>query len=122
MTAPAAPAAYIHAAAARCIYDPAITRRRDHVLATARALGWPEPAVHADAGSAVSTSPSRFTALAVAIIEGRHDAVIMTDLARISRTGADAIAFAPLCHQHGAVLQLTSGEQVADDTASHAGL
>jgi DNA invertase Pin-like site-specific DNA recombinase len=93
------------------------------VLAAARALVWPEPAVYADAGSAVSTGPSRFTALIVAIIEGRHDAVIMTDLARISRTGADAVAFAYLCHQHGAVLQLTSGEQVTADTAaSHASL
>jgi DNA invertase Pin-like site-specific DNA recombinase len=93
------------------------------VLATACALGWPEPAVYADAGLAASTGPSRFAALAVAIIEGRHDAVIMTDLARVSRTGADAVAFAYLCHQHGAVLQLTSGEQVTDATAdSHASL
>jgi DNA invertase Pin-like site-specific DNA recombinase len=118
MTAPAAPAAYVRAAAARSTDDPAITRQCDHVLAAARALGWPEPVGYADAGPAVSTSASRFTVLAVAIIEGRHDAVIMTDLARISRTGADAVAFAHLCHQHGAVLQLTSGEQVTEDTAA----
>jgi DNA invertase Pin-like site-specific DNA recombinase len=118
-----APAAYVRAAAARSTDDPAITRQRDHVLAAARALGWPEPAVYTDAGPAVSTAPSRFAALAVAIIEGRHDAVIMTDRARIIRVGADAVAFAHLCQQHGAVLQFTSGEQVTEDTAaSHASL
>jgi DNA invertase Pin-like site-specific DNA recombinase len=104
--------------------DPAITRQRDHVLATARALGWPQPAAHTDAGPAASACPSQVTALAVAIIEGRHDAVIMTDLARISRTSADAVAFAHLCDQHGAVLQLTSGEQVTGTAtaALHASL
>jgi DNA invertase Pin-like site-specific DNA recombinase len=119
MTAPDAPAAYIRAAAARSTDDPAIARQRYDVLAAARALGWPEPTVYTDAGSAVSAGPSRFTALAVAIIEGRHDAVIMTDLARISRNSGDAVAFAGLCDQHGAVLQLTSGEPV---TAANAAL
>ena len=42
MIVPAAPAAYVRAAAARSTDDPAITRQRDHVAA-ARALGWPEP-------------------------------------------------------------------------------
>jgi DNA invertase Pin-like site-specific DNA recombinase len=103
--------------------SPPWPRQRAHVLAATRSLGWPEPTAYIDAGSAVSTGPSQFTALAVAIIEGRHDAVIMTDLARISRTSADAVAFARLCHQHGAVLHLTSGEHVTADTvASHAGL
>jgi DNA invertase Pin-like site-specific DNA recombinase len=123
MTAPAAPAGYIRAAAARSTDDPAIARQRYDVLAATRALGWPEPTVSTDAGRAVSAGPSRFTAPAVAIIEGRHDAVIMTGLARISRNSADAVALARLCDQHGAVLQLTSGEPVrTTNPAPHAHL
>jgi hypothetical protein len=91
------------------------------VLTAARALGCPEPALYTDVGPAISSDPSQFTALAVAIMEGRHDAVIMTDLARIGRTST--VAFARLCHRHGVVVQLTSGVQVTVGTAAwHAGL
>ena len=51
-TVPARPAAYIRVEDATSAEDPDITAQRDLVVAQARHLGWPVPAVYADAGQA----------------------------------------------------------------------
>jgi len=108
-TTPACPAAYIRVAAATTADDIRMDRQRDVVTEAARRLGWPQPVLYADTGPAAQPA-SQHAALTDAISHGRHDAVIITDAARISRSAAQLQAFAVHCSHHGTRLYLTTGD------------
>jgi DNA invertase Pin-like site-specific DNA recombinase len=109
---PARPAAYIRvAAAATTADDPRMTRQQHDVTAAARALGWPEPAVYADTGTAARPG-SQYAALADAITAGQHDAVIITDPTRISRDPAQLRAFTDQCAARSVPVYLADGQQL----------
>ena len=71
---PGRPAACIRDAYATAPDDPDMTAARDMVIGLVRDLGWPVPAVYADAGR----PGSQLAALVEAISAGRHDAVYAT--------------------------------------------
>jgi DNA invertase Pin-like site-specific DNA recombinase len=81
------------------------------VLPAAAALGWPGPIIYTGTG----TPGSALTALTSSIGAGQHDAVIIFDVARISRTPSEAAAFASLCASHDTTLHtLTHGPLTPD--------
>jgi DNA invertase Pin-like site-specific DNA recombinase len=122
-TTPARPAAYIRVADTATTDDPRMHRQGDIVTAAARSLGWPQPAVYADAGAAAQPG-SQLTALTTAITQGHHDAIIVTDPARISRSTAQLETFRAHCRTHHVPIYLTTGEQLTNAAviALHAGI
>jgi len=98
-TIPARPAAYIRDADAATPDDPDMTAQRNMVISLAQDLGWPVPAVYADAGQADQPG-SQLAALVEAITAGRHDGVFATHPAQISHHLAQIEAFDRLCRPH----------------------
>jgi hypothetical protein len=94
---PARPAAYIRDADATNADDPILAEHRDMVISLVQELGWPVPAVYADAGR----PGSRLAALGEAISAGRHDAVFATHPMIIGDELAQIEAFDRLCRDHG---------------------
>lgn len=92
-----APAAYVREAAATEADDPGLADQRGMVISLVQDLGWPVPAVYADAGQ----PGSQLAALGVAIAAGRHDAVFATHPVIIGEDLAQIEAFDRLCRQHG---------------------
>jgi hypothetical protein len=54
------------------------------------------------------------------ITAGRHDAVIITDPARISRNVAQLQDFADHCHRLGTRLYLTTSQEISENIALYA--
>jgi hypothetical protein len=80
-----------------------MTRHRDMVIGLVQSLGWPVPAVYADAGPP-GRQGSQLAALGEAISAGRHDAVFATHPMMIG--DLDQIeSFDMLCRQHGVRLR-----------------
>jgi DNA invertase Pin-like site-specific DNA recombinase len=100
MSLPAYPAVYIRVAEARNAGDPRVRDQAHAVLTAARQLGWPRPAVYAEIGPPCWHRPgSVLGQLAGYLASGRHDAIMVVDLSRISRDPADVLAFTVLCDQ-----------------------
>jgi hypothetical protein len=101
---PAQPAAYVRVADATSPSDPEVIDSRDSTLRWIQDMGWPAPAVYADAGE----PGSQLTALMEAISSGRHDAVFaihpitIGDLAQIE-------ALDLLCRKHAVRLLFRRG-------------
>lgn len=110
-TVPARPAAYVRVARAGSPDDQVVQQQQATVLRSAAALGWPAPAVYADTGPTGWDRPGFALATLTSDIQaGRCDAVIIADLARISRTTGHVAAFVALCASHGvSVHTLTDG-------------
>jgi hypothetical protein len=109
---PARPAAYIRVEDATTADDPGMIMQRNLVIGRARDLGWPVPALYADAGQ----PGSRYAALVEAIAAGRHDAVIVDCPGVIGHDLGQIEAFDRHCRQHGACLCGHYGWPVAGDT------
>jgi len=107
---PARPAGYVRVAATGPD-DLAVARQRQAVQDYAHRQGWPEPAIYTDTGPACGP---QHAALTQAISAGQHDAVILTDLARISRDPSQAEAFTHHCLTHGTQIHLTTGHSISD--------
>lgn len=89
-------------------------RHRDHVRAAARDLGWPEPVIYPSASPAATRTGTGtpLDALASAIVDGHHDAVITTRLADISRDTTAVDAFVAQCLSNRVAIHLTGGERI----------
>jgi hypothetical protein len=112
-TIPARPAAHIWDADATTPDDPDMTAQCNMVISLAQDLGWPVPAVYADAGQADQPG-SQLAALVEAITAGRHDGVFATRPAQISHDLAQIEAFDRLCRQHGIRLRFRWCQEVTD--------
>ena len=98
MSLPERPAAYVRVVAARNARDPHVQDQLRAVLAAACQRGWPRPAVYTEIGLPGWHRPgSVLGRLAGYLASGRHDAIIVRDLSRISRDPADVLAFAVHC-------------------------
>jgi DNA invertase Pin-like site-specific DNA recombinase len=98
MSLPACPAVYIRVAEASNAADPRVRDQAHAVLTAARQLGWPPPAVYAEIGPPGWHRPgSVLGQLAGYLASGRHDAIMVVDLSRISRDPADVLAFTVYC-------------------------
>jgi hypothetical protein len=109
-TVPVRPAAYVRVADAAAADDPDMTSQRELVVGQARRLGWPMPAMYADAGP----PGGQYAALAEAITAGRHDAVIVARAGAIGDDLAQIEAFDLHCRRHGVRLCGEYGWPVAD--------
>lgn len=110
-TIPARPAAYIRDPGADD--DAGMTAQRDMVIGLAQDLGWPVPALYADAGQ----PGSQLAALAEAITAGRHDGVFATHPAQLGSDLAQIEAFDRLCRQHGVRLCFRWAQEVTGTRA-----
>jgi hypothetical protein len=116
-TIPARPAAYIRDPHASTADDTDMSRQRNMVISVAQHdLGWPEPAVYADAGPAGQPG-SQMAALVEAISAGRHDGVFATHPAQLGDDLAQVEAFDRLCRQHGVRLRFRWHQEVTDTRA-----
>ncbi|MDQ2813239.1 MAG: recombinase family protein [Actinomycetota bacterium] len=98
MSLPSCPAAYIRIAGAADAADPDVRDQAHAVLTAARQLGWPPPAVYAEIGLPGWHRPgSVLGQLAGYLASGRHDAIMIADLSRISPDPADVLAFTVYC-------------------------
>ncbi len=71
-----------------------------------RQRGWPRPAVYTEIGLSGWHRPrSALGRLAGHLASGRHDAVIVADLSRISRDPADVLAFTVHCARCGVTVE-----------------
>ena len=109
ITRPRRPAAYI--CADRASGGPTLASRQLAVAEAACQRGWPAPAVYADTGDPSLTddcSPALAT-LVSAITSGRHDAVIVSGLASISRGPAYLLPrLLHPCTEHGVRVEFLS--------------
>lgn len=112
-TIPARPAAYIRDPGAATADDPDMTAQRTMVISLAQDLGWPVPAVYADAGQ----PGSQLAALAEAITAGRHDGVLAINPAQISHDLAQIETFDRLCRRHGVRPHFLWCQEVTDTRA-----
>jgi hypothetical protein len=80
------------------------------VISLVQDLGWPVPAVYADAGQ----PGSQLAALGEAIAASRHDAVFATHPVIIGEDLAQIEAFDRLCRQHGVRLRFHWGGGLRD--------
>jgi DNA invertase Pin-like site-specific DNA recombinase len=95
---PARPAAYIRVVGARNASDPHVQDQVRAVLAAAAQRGWPQPVVYTEIGLPGWPWPGSVLArLAGYLASGRHDAIIVANLSRISRDPAEVLAFAVRC-------------------------
>jgi DNA invertase Pin-like site-specific DNA recombinase len=98
MSLPTRPAAYIRVVGARNARDPHVREQSHAVLDAARQRRWPRPAVYTDIGlPGWHRSGSALSRLAGCLADGRHDAVIIANLSRISRDPGDVLAFIVHC-------------------------
>jgi hypothetical protein len=112
-TVPVRPAAYTRDRDAYPGDESSLTESRRLMVRLAREIGWPEPVVYADAGTAAEPG-SQYAALVEAIAAGRHDAVIVTHPMMISRDLAQVEAFDKLCRQHGVRVHSRWGHELAN--------
>lgn len=106
MFLPERPAAYVRVIAARNVGDPHVREQSRAVLAAARQRGWPRPSVYTDIGlPGWDRNGSALGRLAGYLASGRHDAVIVADLSRISRDPADVLAFTVHCARCGVPIE-----------------
>jgi hypothetical protein len=115
-TIPVRPAAYIRDADATTADDSIMTHHRESVASAARRLGWPVPALYADAGAA-GPPGGQYLALMEAIAAGRHDAVIIAHPIVIGSDLAQIEAFDRHCRQHAVRLCFRRGQEVTDPRA-----
>jgi DNA invertase Pin-like site-specific DNA recombinase len=103
---PERPAAYVRVVGARNARDPHVRDQLQAVLAAARQRGWPQPAVYTEIGLPGWHRPgSVLGRLAGYLASGRHDAIIVRDLSRISRDPADVLAFTVHCGRSNVTLE-----------------
>lgn len=103
---PEQPAAYIRVVGARNARDPHVRDQVQAVLAAAGQRGWPAPEVYTEIGLPGWQRPGSVLArLAGYLASGRHDAIIVADLSRISRDPAEVLAFAVQCDRHRVMLE-----------------
>lgn len=111
---PARPAVYIRDRDATATDDAGITTLRDALAREVQdKLGWPAPAVYADAGP----PGSQKAALAGAITAGRHDGVFAAHPSQLGDDLAQIEAFDRLCRQHGVRLRFQWHQNVTDTRA-----
>ncbi|ETX11976.1 hypothetical protein OCH239_18825 [Roseivivax halodurans JCM 10272] len=84
--------------------DAAIAEQRRLCTDHAKARGWRVLDIVVDNGAGGATEPKGLTILRERIASGEAQAVIATDLSRISRDPERLRAFARFCRQHGADL------------------
>jgi DNA invertase Pin-like site-specific DNA recombinase len=95
---PERPAAYIRVVGARNARDPHVRDQAGAVLAAAGQRGWPPPEVYTEIGLPGWQRPGSVLArLTGYLTSGRHDAIIVADLSRISRDPAEVLAFTVRC-------------------------
>jgi len=111
---PSRPAVYVRDRYATAGDGTDMTRDRNMVISVAQnELGWPEPAVYADAGP----PGSQLAALAEAIAAGRHDGVFATHPSQLGDGLTQIEAFDRLCREHGVRLSFRWHQNVTDTRA-----
>jgi DNA invertase Pin-like site-specific DNA recombinase len=106
MSPPRRPAAYIRVVGAGNASDPHVREQSQAVLDAARQRRWPRLAVYTDIGLAGwRRSGSALSRLAGYLTSGRHDAVIVANLSRISRDPGEVLAFAVHCARCRVVIE-----------------
>lgn len=91
-----------------------MTAERNMVISAAQGeLGWPAPAVYADAGR----PGSQMAALAEAITAGRHDGVFATHPSQLGDDLAQIEASDRLCRRHGVRLRFHWHQEITDTRA-----
>lgn len=119
MTTPTRPAAYLRLSITR---DDSVSiegqRRIAEGICAAR--GWPAPEFYIDEGVSGSKDIARPARdeLERAIVEGRHDALIVKSVDRLARSTADFARLAKVCKDAGCVLVVSD---LSVDTSSPAG-
>lgn len=116
--------------------DPHVRDQSRAVLDAACRRGWPRPAVYVETGlPGWHRSGSVLGRLVGYLASGRHDAIIVSDLSRISRDPADVLAFTVHCDRYGVTLAaveegrvdesriaaLYARQRVVKDTDAHGG-
>jgi hypothetical protein len=113
-TIPVRPAAYVRDRVATDTEGADMTAERNTVISAAQGeLGWPAPAVYADAGR----PGSQMTALVEAITAGRHDGVFATHPSQLGDDLAQIEAFDRLCRQHGVRVRFRWHQEITDTRA-----
>lgn len=113
-TIPAHPAIYTRDPDATTIDDASITALSAELTREVQdKLGWPAPAVYAEAGP----PGSQLAALAEAITAGRHNGVYATHPSQVGDDLAQVEAFDRLCRQHGVRLRFRWHQNVTDTRA-----
>jgi len=103
---PECPAAYIRVVGARNARDPHVRDQVQAVLTAASQRGWPAPKVYTEIGLPGWPRPRSVLArLAGHLASGRHDAIIVVNLSRISRDPAEVLAFAVQCDRYRVTLE-----------------
>jgi DNA invertase Pin-like site-specific DNA recombinase len=103
---PERPAAYVRVVGARNARDPHVRDQVHEILAAAGRRGWPRPEVYTEIGLPGWPRPGSVLAqLAGYLASGRHDAIIVATLSRISRDPAEVLAFAVHCGRCGGTLE-----------------
>lgn len=106
MSLPEQPAAYVRVVGARNARDPHVRDQVRVVLTAAGQRGWPAPEVYTEIGLPGWPRPgSVLTRLAGYLASGRHDAIIVANLSRISRDPAEVLAFAVQCDRYQVTLE-----------------
>jgi DNA invertase Pin-like site-specific DNA recombinase len=106
VSVPVCPAAYVRVVGARSASDPHVQDQLQAVLAVASERGWPPPAVYIEIGlPGWRRSGSVLGEVVGYLASGRHDAVIVADLSRLSRDPADVLAFTVHCDRYGVMLE-----------------
>jgi DNA invertase Pin-like site-specific DNA recombinase len=116
VSSPERPAAYIRVAGARNARDPHVRDQVQAVLAAAGQRGWPRPEVYTETGlPGWPRAGSVLARLAGYLASGRYDAIMVTNLSRISRDPAEVLAFAVHCGRCGGTLEAVEEGRV-DET------
>lgn len=69
-------------------------------------FGWPRPTIYVDIGLPGTHRPgTALSRLIGYLTSGRHDAIIVRDLSRISRDSGEVLAFASGCICHDVVIE-----------------
>ena len=106
MSVPESPAAYVRVVGARNARDPHVRDQVEAVLAAAVQRGWPRPKIYTEIGLPGWPRPGTVLGrVSGHLASGRHDAVIVRDLSRISRDPAEVLAFTVHCGRCGVTLE-----------------